>query len=120
MVDVIEKYGKVMNSIINSCYYRTLSFNSIHVPLGNILEYVKAESEYGWRGGTLQPLFEPYFWQWNNLKIGEDLYFNMRFFGLPNRINVVFWRPKWYTAYMVRGMLEDILKLPRGTFEIRH
>jgi hypothetical protein len=99
------RWVEPLDNLVFQCWYRVLSFVSIHAPIQEVYQaaqYIAANI----RGGTLYWVVKDYVARWENLDINPPygIYITIWLSGLSNGKNTILCRVGWWTLYVFQSM----------------
>jgi len=104
-----KKYVPVLEKILFQCYYRVLSFVSIHTGINNIYKAAKYLSENTDKNGKVYWVVKGKIAKWDNLQVFPDITMSVWLFGSELRQkNTVIARVGWWKMYVIESIIYKI------------
>ena len=108
-----RKWLPVCERLLYQCFYRVLSFISVHTSVENVYNCVK-EMSSGWRGGRVYWLLRGRVAKWDDFQVFPGIRMSIWIFGGPR--NAVYARRGWWTLYLFDIGVERLARA-LGTLE---
>jgi len=102
-----EKWVPVCDRLLYQCFYRVLSFISVHTSVSNVYKSLERLAEK--RGGRLYWVWKDRVARWDDLEVFPGIKMSIWIFGGPR--NTVYARRGWWAMYLFDPYVKSMARV---------